>query len=102
MLLNFGWFTHTSPEVNIDSISKQGLKPNRDAPLPEDLQGLVASDHILCLHPLGAKECPAGVCNLLPDNSANDVKLVSFAVHAEDLPQNVNIDWSNVLNIVRG
>jgi hypothetical protein len=102
MLLNFGWFIHTSPEMNIDSISKQGLKPNRDAPLPEDLKGLVTSEHILCLHPLGAKECPAGVCNSLPANSGNDVKLVTFAARAEDLPRIVNIDWSNAWNIVRG
>jgi hypothetical protein len=102
MLLNFGWFIHTSPEVNIDSISKQGLKPNRDAPIPEDLRDLVVSDRILCLHPLGAKECPAGVCNSLPDNSANDVKLVSFAIRAEDLPQILHIDWSNAWNLVRG
>jgi hypothetical protein len=62
----------------------------------------VASDHILCLHPLGAKECPAGVCNSLLDNSGNDVKLVSFAVRAQDLPEIVNIDWSNAWNLVRG
>jgi hypothetical protein len=95
MLHNFGWFIHTSPEVNIASITQQGLKPNRDAPIPQDLKGLVASDHILCLHPLGAKECPAGACNSLPNNAGSTVKLVSFAVAAEDLPQNVNIDWSN-------
>jgi hypothetical protein len=66
MLFNFGWFIHTSPEVNIESIRKEGLKPYRDATIPEDLKGLVARDHILCLHPLEAKECPAGVCNSLP------------------------------------
>ena len=46
MLFNFGWFIHTSPEVNIESIRKEGLKPNRDATILEDLKGLVARDNI--------------------------------------------------------
>jgi hypothetical protein len=99
LALNFGWLIHVSPEVHIASIKSGGLKPCRDAPIPTDLEGIVKSNHVLCLHPLGAKVCPPAVCNTV--EYIENRKMVSFAVSAQELPDQINIDWSNAWEFVR-
>src|SRR4051812_45542691 len=93
LALNFGWLIHVSPEVHIASIKSDGLKPCRDAPIPADLEGIVKSNHVLCLHPLGARVSPPAVCNTV--EYVENRKMVSFAVSAQQLPEQMNIDWSN-------
>jgi hypothetical protein len=99
LALNFGWLIHVSPEVHIASIKAGGLKPCRDAPIPTDLTGIVKSNHVLCLHPLGARACPPAVCNTV--EYVENRKMVSFAVSAQELPEQINIDWSNAWEHVR-
>jgi hypothetical protein len=99
LVLNFGWLIHTSPEVHIQSIRDQGLVPNRDAPIPADLNGILVNRRVLCLHPLGAKLCPPAACNTIERHA--DTKMVTYAVKSECIPRQMHIDWSNAWEIQR-
>src|SRR4051812_21384541 len=96
LVLNFGWLIHVSPDLHLGSIRAKGLIANRDAGIPDELEGLVPSRHILCLHPLGAKVCPPAVCNTIEHSS--DIEMVTYAIKSDDFPQRLHIDWSNAWN----
>jgi hypothetical protein len=100
LIRRYRWFIHTSPERNIDSIRKTGLRPNRDVD-PSKREGVVeayGSDvgAILCLHPLGAMLYPSGAnatAEPLPIGQ-DDPKRVTFAIEGRDLPSMLALDWS--------
>jgi hypothetical protein len=93
IIFNYGWAIHVSPKDHLDSIRKDGLIANRDAGIPDDLQGLVPQPKVLCMHPLGAKLCPPPVCNTIEYRP--EIEMITLAVGWEDIPQRVHLDWSN-------
>ena len=101
LIRRYRWFIHTSPERNLDSIRKFGLRPNRDVD-PSERRGVIEAygpdvGPILCFHPLGAQECPAGAdATAEPLQLGMDVepRLVSFAVEGRDWPEQLALDWS--------
>jgi hypothetical protein len=97
LVSRYQWFIHTTPQGNIESIRRYGLRTNRDAaPPPEVIAAIGAhAGAILCLHPLGAKLCPGGAnANLVLGIGQEAPKRVSFAIIAEDLPALLGVDWS--------
>jgi hypothetical protein len=93
IIFNYGWAIHVSPKDHLDSIRRDGLIANRDAGIPDDLQGLVPQPKVLCMHPLGAKLCPPPVCNTIEYRP--EIEMITLAVGWEDIPQRVHLDWSN-------
>lgn len=92
-IFNYAWAIHVSPIDHLDKIRREGLIANRDAPLLDELCGLVPEPKVLCLHPLGAAACPPPVCNTIEPRPA--IEMVTFAVHKKNIPHRVHLDWSN-------
>ncbi|MEA2899166.1 MAG: hypothetical protein QOJ84_4781 [Bradyrhizobium sp.] len=93
IIFNFGWAIHVSPIDHVDKIRSEGLIANKDAWIPDGLKGLVPKPNVLCLHPFGAAACPPPVCNTIENRP--EIDMLTFAVHKEDIPQHVQLDWSN-------
>jgi len=93
IIFNFGWAIHVSPIDHLEKIRGEGLIANRDAPIPPELSGLVPERKVLCLHPLGAAAYPPPVCNTIEPRP--EIEMVTLAVHKDDIPKRVQLDWSN-------
>ena len=93
IIFNYGWAIHVSPIDHLEKIRREGLIANRDAGIPAELHGLVPETKVLCLHPLGAAACPPPVCNTIEHRP--EIEMITFAVHKDDVPKRVHLDWSN-------
>jgi hypothetical protein len=92
IIFNFAWATHISPIDHLEKIVGKDWS-NRDAPILDELRGLVPEPKVLCLHPLGVAACPPAVCYTI--EARPEIERVTFAVHKDHIPRRVQLDWSN-------
>jgi hypothetical protein len=97
LIRKYTCFVHETPDVDIDSIRREGLRTNRDSQAPLDVKTALHLEQvpILCLHPLGAQLRPGGAASTLCLQLGQpEPPRVCLAVVAPDLPQRVGLDWS--------
>jgi hypothetical protein len=96
----YKWFVHVAPACALDGIRRDGLLANRDVAPPTETGRI--DGRILCFHPLGAERCPEpSYSKLSPPLGEGPPELVCFAVDSASLPEEVSIDWSYELNLVK-
>lgn len=93
---NFDWFLHVTHDNNIDGIRSNGLIPHADYSDNDDTSHITsffgdARQPILCLWPVGAELTARPTYDECRGDSNS---WIFIAVHANDLPERMGIDYS--------